>query len=338
MAQFTLNSTYPGRRFRRMRKDDFSRRLMRESTVTPAMLIQPLFVCEGQGNAEPVPSMPGVNRLSVDLLVKKCVELHALQIPAVVLFPVTADEAKTEDCSNAWAADGLAQRAIAAIKSAVPDLGVITDVALDPYTVHGQDGLMNEEGYIVNDETCEVLVRQAVSHAQAGADCVGPSDMMDGRVGRIRQALDSEGFIHTRILSYAAKYASCFYGPFREAVGSAANLKGADKFTYQMDPANSDEAMREVASDLDEGADMIMVKPGLPYLDIVSRVKTTFGVPTFAYHVSGEFSMIKAAALNGWIDEQQIVMESMMSFRRAGCDGVLTYFAEDVATWLQQSR
>jgi len=335
MSQFTIPSSFPNRRFRRMRKTDFSRRLMRESSIDPSMLIQPLFVCEGEDHAEPVPSMPDVSRLSIDLLVKKCSDLHALQIPAVVLFPVTAPEAKTEDCANAWASDGLVQRAIAAIKTKVPELGVITDVALDPYTLHGQDGLMNSEGYIVNDETVEVLVKQAVSHAQAGADCVGPSDMMDGRVGAIRSALDADGFIHTNILSYAAKYASCFYGPFRDAVGSSANLKGADKFSYQMDPANSDEALREVATDLEEGADMIMVKPGLPYLDIVSRVKRTFGVPTFAYHVSGEFSMIKAASRQGWIDEQQTVMESMQCFRRAGCDGVLTYFAEDVATWLQ---
>lgn len=278
--------------------------------------------------------MPGVKRWSVDLLVEQCVASFERGVPAVVLFPVTEDSAKTANCENAYDDDGLAQRAIRAIKEAVPKLGVITDVALDPYSIHGQDGLMDAAGYIVNDETVDVLVRQALSHARAGADMVGPSDMMDGRVGAIRGALESEGFIHTRILSYSAKYASCLYAPFREAVGSAANLQGADKYTYQMDPGNTDEALREVALDIREGADMVMIKPGLPYLDIVRRVKASFGVPTAAYHVSGEYSMIKAAAQNGWINEQQTVMECMLSFKRAGCDAVLTYYANDVADWL----
>lgn len=336
MTDSYSHGEFPHRRFRRMRKDAFSRRLMAEHSLDAGQLIQPLFVVEGEGVRQAVPSMPDVDRLSVDLLVQECAELFALGVPAVVLFPVTGSHAKTDDCSYAYADDGLVQNAIRAIKAQVPELGVITDVALDPYSVHGQDGLMNADGYIMNDETVAVLVKQALSHARAGADVLGPSDMMDGRVGALRSTLEQEGFIHTCILSYAAKYASVFYGPFRDAVGSSGNLKGAGKFSYQMDPANSDEAMREIASDLDEGADMIMVKPGMPYLDIVRRAKDTFGVPTYAYHVSGEYSMLKAAAAQGWVNERQTVLESMMCFRRAGCDGVLTYFAKDVARWLAE--
>lgn len=327
---------YPGTRFRRMRKDNFSRRLMREHGISTDMLIQPYFLIDGDNCTQDVVSMPGVKRWSVDLLVEQCVASHERGVPAVVLFPVTEDSAKTEQCEAAYDDDGLAQRAIRAIKAAAPELGVITDVALDPYSIHGQDGIMDTNGYIVNDETVDVLVRQALSHARAGADMVGPSDMMDGRVGAIRAAFEAEGFIHTRILSYAAKYASCLYAPFREAVGSAANLKGADKYTYQMDPGNADEALREVAMDIEEGADMVMIKPGLPYLDIAQRVKSTFGVPTAAYHVSGEYSMIKAAANNGWIQEQETVLECLLAFRRAGCDAVLTYYANDVADWLRR--
>jgi len=335
MSASFSHGSFPGRRFRRMRKDRFSRRLMAENTLDAACLIQPLFVIEGENTSQAVPSMPSVERRSIDLLLEECASLLELGVPAVALFPVTAPEVKTADCKNAYAELGLVQRAIRAIKAQLPELGVITDVALDPYSIHGQDGLMDDDGYILNDSTVEVLVKQALSHAQAGADIVGPSDMMDGRVGAIRQGLELYGYFHTRILSYAAKYASVLYGPFRDAVGSADNLKGADKFSYQMDPANSDEAMREIATDLAEGADMIMIKPGLPYLDIIQRAKTTFGVPTFAYHVSGEYCMIKAAAANGWIDEREVVMESMLSFRRAGCDGVLTYCAADVARWLR---
>jgi len=298
------------------------------------MLIQPYFVVEGDGKGEPVPSMPGVSRLTIPLLVKAAKEVHALGIPLIVLFPVTDDAAKTDDCAGAYDPNGLAQRAIRAVKEAVPELGVMTDVALDPYSPHGHDGLMDAHGYIVNDATVEVLIRQSLSHAEAGADVLGPSDMMDGRIGKIRDALETAGQHNTRILSYAAKFASSFYGPFRDAVGAAATLAGADKFSYQLDPSNSDEAMHEIAADLQEGADMIMVKPGLPYLDIVRRAKETFSVPTFAYHVSGEYAMLKAASQAGWLDEQKVVMETMVSFRRAGCDGVLTYYAHDIARWL----
>lgn len=333
-THFGLRAAYPVNRARRLRRDNFSRRLVREHQISTDMLIQPYFVIEGDGPSIPVPSMPGVERVTVNSLVQQAKIVHALGIPLIVIFPVTDDAAKTDDCAAAFASDGLAQRAIRAVKDAVPTLGVMTDVALDPYSPHGHDGLMDETGYIVNDATVEVLVKQALSHAQAGADVLGPSDMMDGRVGEIRKALESEGYVNTRILSYAAKYASSFYGPFRDAVGASATLAGANKYSYQIDPANSDEAMHEIASDLQEGADMIMVKPGLPYLDIVRRAKQTFGVPTFAYHVSGEYAMIKAAADAGWIDEKQVVMETMMSFRRAGCDGVLTYCAHDVAQWL----
>lgn len=334
-AQFGTRAQYPLNRPRRMRRDAFSRKLMQENHLSVDMLIQPYFIIEGQKKREAVASMPGVDRLSVDLLVEAAVQLHSLGVPALVLFPLTDPTAKTDDCRGAWDSDGLVQRAIRALKTEVPELGVITDVALDPYSPHGHDGLMNEEGYIMNDETVEALVKQALSHAQAGADVVAPSDMMDGRIGAIREALETAGDRHTRILSYAAKYASSFYGPFKDAVGTAAAFGKSNKKSYQMDPANSDEAMHEIAADLQEGADMIMVKPGLPYLDIVRRARDTFAVPTYAYHVSGEFAMIKAASANGWIDEQAIVMESMMAFRRAGCDGVLTYYAHDVATWLK---
>ncbi len=318
-----------------MRRDMFSRQLMQEHHFTVDMLIQPYFIIEGSNQRQPVPSMPGVDRLSIDLLVKSAESLFSLGVPAIVLFPVTNDDAKTDDCCGAWDPNGLVQRAIRALRDAVPELGIITDVALDPYSPHGHDGLMNDEGYIMNDETVDALVRQALSHAEAGAQVVAPSDMMDGRIGAIREALEAADYRHTRILSYAAKYASHFYGPFRDAVGAAAALGKSDKNSYQLDPANSNEAMHEIAADLQEGADMIMVKPGLPYLDIVRRARDTFAVPTYAYHVSGEYAMIKAAASQGWIDEQAIVMETMMAFRRAGCDGVLTYCAHDVANWLK---
>ncbi len=325
---------YPLARPRRMRKDEFSRRLMRESVLTTADLIQPVFVIEGKSETEVVPSMPGILRMSTDILVKKCKDYHALGIPAVVLFPVTPADAKSESAESAWSKDGLVQRTIAAIKSEVPEIGVITDVALDPYTSHGQDGLIDETGYVVNDQTVDALTKQALSHAAAGADVVAPSDMMDGRIGAIRQALEQEGFTNTRILSYAAKYASSYYAPFRDAVGSAENLAGGNKVSYQMDPANGDEALREVAMDIAEGADMIMIKPGMPYLDIIWRVKQEFGMPTFAYQVSGEYAMFKAAAENGWIDEEQVVLEAMAGFKRAGCNGVLTYYSEQIARWL----
>jgi porphobilinogen synthase len=319
---------------RRMRRDDFSRRLMRETTLSVDDLIYPMFVLEGRGQREAVASMPGIERLSIDELLKEAGELVGLGIPAVALFPVTPAEKKTEDAREAWNADGLAQRAVRALKDKYPQLGVITDVALDPFTTHGQDGLIDASGYVLNDETVDVLVQQAVSHAQAGADVVAPSDMMDGRIGRIREALEQAGHIHTRILAYSAKYASSYYGPFRDAVGSAASLGAGNKSSYQMDPANSDESLWEVALDLDEGADMIMIKPGMPYLDIVRRVKDQFGAPTFVYQVSGEYAMHMAAAQNGWLDEKAVVMESLLSFKRAGADGILTYFAKRVAGWL----
>ena len=329
---------FPSTRMRRMRRDDFSRRLMRETCLTPDDLIYPVFVLEGENQREPVASMPGIERLSIDLLVAEARELAALGVPAVALFPVTPPEAKSEDAAEAYNPDGLAQRAVRALKEALPELGVITDVALDPFTTHGQDGLIDTTGYVMNDETVEVLVKQALSHARAGADIVAPSDMMDGRIGAIRQALEAEGFIHTRILAYSAKYASSYYGPFRDAVGSAANLGKGNKYTYQQDPANSDEALREVALDLAEGADMVMVKPGMPYLDVVRRVKDRFGVPTFVYQVSGEYAMHMAAAQNGWLDEKAVVMESLVCIKRAGADAILTYFAKQAARWLQEGR
>ena len=329
--------SYPYSRMRRMRRDDFSRRLMREHVLTANDFIYPVFVHELPGS-EPVPSMPGVSRVGVDDLLRVAEQASELRIPALALFPVTAPDAKSLDAAAAWADDGLLQRAVRALKQRFPQLGVITDVALDPYTSHGQDGLVDDSGYVINDETVEALVKQALSHAAAGADIVAPSDMMDGRIGAVRMALEEEGHVHTRILAYAAKYASSFYGPFRDAVGSAGALGKGNKYAYQMDPANSDEALREVALDLDEGADMVMVKPGMPYLDIVRRVKDEFGVPTFAYQVSGEYAMLKAAYANGWLDERACTLEALTAFKRAGADGVLTYFALDAARWLQEDR
>jgi porphobilinogen synthase len=331
------NGYFPLSRPRRMRRDEFSRRLMREHRLTSDDLIQPVFVLEGTGRREAVPSMPGVERLSVDLLCREAEACAALGVPAMALFPVTPPEAKSEDAAEAYNPEGLAQRAVRALKEAVPEMGVITDVALDPFTTHGQDGLIDESGYVLNDETVEVLIQQALSHAEAGADVVAPSDMMDGRIGAIREALEEVGHIHTRILAYSAKYASSYYGPFRDAVGSAASLGAGNKYTYQMDPANSDEALREVAMDLEEGADMVMVKPGLPYLDIVRRIKDEFGAPTFVYQVSGEYAMLKAAAGNGWLDERACVLEALTSMKRAGADGILTYYARQVAEWMKDS-
>ena len=318
-----------------MRRDDFSRRLMREHRLSADDLIYPVFVLEGRGISEPVASMPGVVRLSLDRLLDVASQAYSLGIPALALFPVVAAELKSLDAAEAWNPAGLVPRVVQALKDALPDLGVITDVALDPYTSHGQDGLIDESGYVLNDETLEALARQALCHAQAGADIVAPSDMMDGRVARIRRELDGHGRIYTRILAYSAKYASSFYGPFRDAVGSAASLGAGNKYTYQMDPANSDEALREVALDIEEGADMVMVKPGMPYLDIVYRVKHELQVPTYVYQVSGEYAMLKGAAANGWIAEQACVMESLLSFKRAGADGILTYFALEAARWLK---
>ena len=339
MADHTAGTgRYPATRMRRMRHDEFSRRMMRETQLTTADLIYPVFILEGKGQREPVASMPGVERLSIDELLIEAAELQALGVPAVALFPVTPVERKSLDASEAFNPDGLAQRAVRALKQELPGLGVITDVALDPFTTHGQDGLIDASGYVLNDETVEVLVRQALSHAEAGADIVAPSDMMDGRIGAVRTALEAAGHRNTRILAYAAKYASSFYGPFRDAVGSAANLGGGDKYSYQMDPANSDESLHEVALDLQEGADMVMVKPGMPYLDIVRRVKDEFGAPTFVYQVSGEYAMLKAASLNGWLDERAVVMESLLCIKRAGADGILTYFAKSAARWLQDNE
>ncbi|KZN37434.1 porphobilinogen synthase [Pseudoalteromonas luteoviolacea] len=335
MAQSGLD-LFPYTRMRRMRRDDFSRRLMCENTLTVADLIYPVFVLEGKNRREAVPSMPGVDRLSIDLLIEEAKQLQALGVPAIAIFPVTPADKKSLMAEEAYSPEGLAQRTVRALKEACPELGVITDVALDPFTVHGQDGIIDDNGYVINDVTTEVLIKQALSHADAGADVVAPSDMMDGRIGAIRDALEEAGHIHTRIMAYSAKYASSYYGPFRDAVGSAGNLKGADKKTYQMDPANSDEALREVALDLQEGADMVMVKPGMPYLDIVRRVKDEFGVPTFAYQVSGEYAMHKAAIDNGWLAEKATVMESLLAFKRAGADGILTYFAKQVAVWLNE--
>jgi len=332
----SVSTVYPFTRKRRMRRDDFSRRLMRESQLSVDDLIYPMFILEGQGQREAVSSMPGVERVSIDQLLLEAKELVSLGVPAVALFPVTPQSAKSDDAHEAYNPDGLAQRAVKALKEAYPDLGVITDVALDPFTSHGQDGLIDDTGYVLNDETVEVLIKQALSHAEAGADVVAPSDMMDGRIGEIRDALEENGHIYTRILAYSAKYASSFYGPFRDAVGSAANLGKADKTTYQMDPANSDEALHEVAMDLEEGADMVMVKPGMPYLDIVRRVKDEFGVPTYAYQVSGEYAMTMAAIQNGWLDERKVILESLLCFKRAGADGILTYFGKQVARWLNE--
>ncbi|MGQ7273603.1 porphobilinogen synthase [Marinobacter sp. V034] len=326
---------FPSSRLRRNRADDFTRRMVREHRLSVDNLIYPVFVLEGEQQREAIPSMPGIDRLSIDLLVEEAKELVQLGVPAVALFPVTPPEIKNLDGSAAWDRDGLAQRAVRAIKKACPDLGIITDVALDPFTTHGQDGIIDDDGYVLNDITVEALVRQALSHAAAGADIVAPSDMMDGRVGAIRQALEDAGYINTRVLAYSAKYASSYYGPFRDAVGSSGNLGKSSKETYQMDPANSDEAMHEVAMDLSEGADMVMIKPGMPYLDIVYRVKHELKVPTFVYQVSGEYAMHMAAAQNGWLDENKVMMESLMCLRRAGADAILTYFAKRAAILLQ---
>jgi len=310
--------------------------MMRESTLTAHDLIWPVFVVEGSNERQEIPSMPGVERLSIDLLLKKAREVSDLGVPAIALFPVPNPDTKSDNGCEAYNPDGLAQRTVRALKAAIPEMGVITDVALDPFTSHGQDGLIDENGYVMNDETVEVLVRQALSHAEAGVDIVAPSDMMDGRIGAIRQAFEEAGHIHTKILAYSAKYASSFYGPFRDAVGSAGNLGVSNKDTYQLDPGNSNEAIRETGLDIREGADMVMVKPGMPYLDIVRRVKDSFGMPTFVYQVSGVYAMLKAASQNGWLDERKVVMESMLSFKRAGADAVLTYYAPQVAAWLAE--
>ena len=336
MTQQYFNfSAFPQQRPRRLRKDDFSRRLVREHQLTVDDLIYPCFVLEGKNQREKVTSMPGMERLSIDLLLQEAEIIHKLGIPMMALFPVTPLEQKSLDAAEAFNPDGLAQRAVRALKKAFPDLGVMTDVALDPFTTHGQDGLIDDNAYIINDETVEVLIKQALSHAEAGADVVAPSDMMDGRIGAIRNTLENAGHIHTRIMAYSAKYASSFYGPFRDAVGSAGNLAGGNKFSYQMDPANSDEALHEVALDIQEGADMVMVKPGMPYLDVLYRVKQSFQKPTFVYQVSGEYAMLKAATLKGWLSEEGI-MESLLAFKRAGADGILTYFAKDIAQQLQR--
>ena len=331
-------SSFPALRMRRMRRDPFSRALMRENVITAADLIYPVFILDGTQQRQTVASMPGVERVSVDLLLNVAQDCVALGIPVLALFPVIEADGKSLDGAEAYNPDGLVPRAIRALKQAFPELGILTDVALDPYTVHGQDGIIDEHGYVINDVTTDVLVKQALCHADAGADVLAPSDMMDGRIAAIRAALEDKGHIHTRIMAYSAKYASAFYGPFRDAVGSAANLGKGDKNQYQMDPANSDEALREVALDLAEGADMVMVKPGMPYLDIVRRVKDEFKVPTFAYQVSGEYAMIKAAAQNGWLDHDKVMMESMMAFKRAGADAVLTYFALDIARLLKAGK
>ena len=333
----TDTGKFPRVRMRRMRRDDFSRRLMRETRLTADDLIQPVFVMEGKNRAEPVPSMPGISRVTTDLLLKQAEKLLKLGVPAVALFPVVPSSKKDNKAREAFNPKGLVPQTVRALKKHCPELGVITDIALDPYTSHGQDGLIDSSGYVLNDETVAVLVKQALSHAAAGADVVAPSDMMDGRIGAIRDALEKAGHIHTRILAYSAKYASNFYGPFRDAVGSAANLGKSNKENYQMDPANSDEALREVALDLEEGVDMVMIKPGMPYLDIVRRVKDKFGVPTFVYQVSGEYAMLMAASKNGWLDERACIMESLLSIKRAGADAILTYFAERAAGWLKEN-
>ena len=327
---------FPVRRMRRLRRDDFSRRMVREHRLSADDFIYPVFVIDGHNRSEAVPSMPGVERLTVDAVLRQAERGVELGVPAIALFPVVDNKVRTADASEAFNPDGLAPRTIRALKSRFPQLGVITDIALDPYTSHGQDGLIDDSGYVLNDETIEALVKQALTHAEAGVDIVAPSDMMDGRVGALRRALDEGGHIYTRILAYAAKYASSFYGPFRDAVGSAANLGKGDKHTYQIDPANSDEALWEVGMDLEEGADMVMVKPGMPYLDIVRRVKDEFGAPTFVYQVSGEYAMLQAAGMNGWIDRRKCILESLLGFKRAGADGILTYFALEAAAWLKE--
>ena len=332
------NRYFPASRLRRMRASSFSRDLMAEHRLTVKDLIYPMFIIEGDNQRQPIASMPGIERLTLDLLLVEAKQLVELGIPAIALFPVTPEHCKSLQAEEAWNPDALAQRAVKLLKQHVPEIGIITDVALDPFTTHGQDGIIDENGYVLNDITTDALVKQALSHAAAGVDIVAPSDMMDGRIGAIREALEDAGFVNTRIMAYSAKYASSYYGPFRDAVGSASNLKGGNKSTYQMDPANSNEALHEVAQDLEEGADMVMVKPGMPYLDIVRRVKDEFGVPTFAYQVSGEYAMHMAAIQNGWLAEEAVVMESLLAFKRAGADGILTYFAKKVAVWLQQRR
>ena len=333
-----IQSQFPVRRMRRLRKHDFSRRLVAENQLTVNDLIYPVFVIEGENQRVPVPSMPGVERLTIDQLLVEAGLLVKYGVPLIALFPVVGDERKSSMAEEAYNPEGLAQRAVRALKSAYPELGVMTDVALDPFTTHGQDGIIDDDGYVLNDITTEVLVKQALSHAEAGADIVAPSDMMDGRIGAIREALEAENFINTQIMAYSAKYASNYYGPFRDAVGSAGNLKGGNKYTYQVDPANANEGLYEVAMDIEEGADMVMVKPGMPYLDMVWRVKENFGVPTFAYQVSGEYAMHMAAIQNGWLKERECIMESLLCFKRAGADGILTYFAKQVAEWLYQDN
>ncbi|CAI2435799.1 MULTISPECIES: porphobilinogen synthase [Serratia] len=333
---YAFPGTFPGRRMRRVRRHDFSRRLVAENQLTVNDLIYPVFVMEGSNRQEAVASMPGVSRMSIDLLIKEAEAIAKLGVPVISLFPVIEPGLKSLHAEEAYNPEGLVQRTVRALKDAVPELGILTDVALDPYTTHGQDGVIDEQGYVINDITKEILVRQALSHAEAGAEIVAPSDMMDGRIGAIRDRLEHQGLVNTQIMAYSAKYASCYYGPFRDALGSSGNLKGGNKKTYQMDPANSDEALQEIAQDLQEGADMVMVKPGMPYLDVVRRVKDTFGVPTFAYQVSGEYAMHMAAIQNGWLQEQPAVMESLMCFKRAGADGVLTYFAKRVAQWMHE--
>ena len=337
MTQY-LNTSFPTRRMRRLRKHDFSRRLVAESQLTAGDLIYPVFVIEGENQRVNVPSMPGVERLTIDQLLIEAGELVKYGVPAIALFPVVGESKKSLMAEEAYNPEGLAQRAVRALKAAYPELGVMTDVALDPFTTHGQDGIIDAEGYVLNDITTEVLVKQAVSHAEAGADIVAPSDMMDGRIAKIREALEAKGLINTQIMAYSAKYASNYYGPFRDAVGSAGNLKGGNKFTYQVDPANANEGLHEVAMVIQEGADMVMVKPGMPYLDMVWRVKETFGVPTFAYQVSGEYAMHMAAIQNGWLKERECVMEGLLCFKRAGADGILTYFAKTVAKWLYEDN
>lgn len=331
-----MTNNFLATRMRRMRRTEFSRRLMRENVLSTNDLIYPMFVIEGQGSREAVTSMPGVERVSIDELLKEAEAIQQLGIPVIALFPVTPAEKKSTDGAEAFNPEGLAQRAVRALKQEFPELGVMTDVALDPYTSHGHDGVIDEEGYVLNDETVEILVKQALSQAEVGVDIIAPSDMMDGRIGVIREALEQAGHRNTLIMAYAAKYASAFYGPFRDAVGSTANLGKGGKESYQMDPANSDEALHEVALDLDEGADMVMIKPGMPYLDIVRRIKDEFAAPTYVYQVSGEYAMLKAAAINGWLDERKVIMESLLAFKRAGADGILTYFSKQVAEWLSE--
>lgn len=336
MSEFILNNRYPATRPRRMRANDFSRRLMAENKLTADDLIYPVFVLEGEDRVEDIVSMPGIQRKTLDHLLVELQEVSELGIPAIALFPVISEQKKSLMAEEAFNENGLVPQTVKAIKSKFPELGVITDIALDPYTSHGQDGIIDEKGYVLNDTTVDILVKQALCHAAAGVDIVAPSDMMDGRIGSIRQALEKANFVNTKILAYSAKYASAFYGPFRDAVGSGSNLGKADKKTYQMDPANGDEAFHEIALDLQEGADMVMVKPGMPYLDVIYRAKQNFKVPVMAYHVSGEFAMLKAASANGWIDEKKCVLEAMMGFKRAGTDAVLTYYAKDIARWLKQ--